>query len=277
LESLLAPLGLTAETVHAWTTSRGAQDWIVRNDVLCFALPAPARMEKSPSNEIRILCLAETLITYRGCQPESESDQLIVLDYDTPLIARSVPALLLRVMEHSVDHDLQYSFDLRNCVDSLSDRLPKENTAFDIEAVERSFKNVGRLISNCFDYQHVFIVLQFLNVGVFHLRDEHQYYHLAEAALDQSRSGLLHLQGRLERLHTQYRLDIQTQTGSRLRILTILSAVCLPLTLVAGIYGMNFQFMPELDERYAYFAVLAFMVVLAGFMLIFFYSKGWFK
>jgi hypothetical protein len=52
--------------------------------------------------------------------------------------------------------------------------------------------------------------------------------------------------------------------------LTVLSAVFLPLTLVAGIYGMNFEHMPELDERYAYFFVLGFMLFIGAGMLGFF-------
>ena len=66
-------------------------------------------------------------------------------------------------------------------------------------------------------------------------------------------------------------------TNSRLRTLTLLSAIFLPLTLIAGIYGMNFQHMPELDERYAYFSILALMAVIACGMLWFFRRRGWFK
>ncbi len=56
-----------------------------------------------------------------------------------------------------------------------------------------------------------------------------------------------------------------------------ISAIFLPLTLLAGIYGMNFEYMPELDDRYSYFAVLGVMVLLAMTMLFFFYRRGWFK
>jgi magnesium transporter len=45
----------------------------------------------------------------------------------------------------------------------------------------------------------------------------------------------------------------------------------LPLTLIAGIYGMNFEFMPELKWRFGYFVALAGMAVVAGGIV------GWFK
>jgi magnesium transporter len=50
----------------------------------------------------------------------------------------------------------------------------------------------------------------------------------------------------------------------------------LPLTLIAGIYGMNFQNMPELGMRYAYYVILGFMAFVGIGMLVFFYKKGWF-
>ena len=55
--------------------------------------------------------------------------------------------------------------------------------------------------------------------------------------------------------------------NSRLQILTVISAVFLPLTLLAGIYGMNFENMPELQESYGYPAVLGLMVMIAAVML----------
>jgi magnesium transporter len=46
---------------------------------------------------------------------------------------------------------------------------------------------------------------------------------------------------------------------------------------VAGVYGMNFRFMPELELKWAYPIVLGAMVAIAGAMLYFFHKKGWFR
>ncbi|MFA6959039.1 MAG: magnesium transporter CorA family protein [Thermoanaerobaculia bacterium] len=59
------------------------------------------------------------------------------------------------------------------------------------------------------------------------------------------------------------------------RVLTVVSAIMLPLSLVAGIYGMNFQHMPELGGRYSYFIVLGFMAGLAVTLLAIFRKLGW--
>ncbi len=84
------------------------------------------------------------------------------------------------------------------------------------------------------------------------------------------------LEENVKELHQQFMLAIQDRTGNRLKVLTILSAIFLPLTLIAGIYGMNFENMPELNVPFGYFIILGVMGVVAIFMLAFFYKKGWF-
>ncbi|ETT88636.1 magnesium/cobalt transporter CorA [Viridibacillus sp. FSL R5-0477] len=59
-------------------------------------------------------------------------------------------------------------------------------------------------------------------------------------------------------------------------ILTIISSIFIPLTFIAGVYGMNFENMPELHWHYSYFIVLAIMLIIAISMLVWFKYKGWF-
>ena len=68
----------------------------------------------------------------------------------------------------------------------------------------------------------------------------------------------------------------QELVSGRLGVLTIVSAIFLPLSLLAGIWGMNFERMPELDEPWAYPAALALMAMLATIAAMFFYKRGWF-
>jgi magnesium transporter len=60
-------------------------------------------------------------------------------------------------------------------------------------------------------------------------------------------------------------------------ILTIVSTVFIPLTFIAGVYGMNFVNMPEIEWKYGYFIVLALMAMIAISMLAWFKYKGWFS
>lgn len=65
------------------------------------------------------------------------------------------------------------------------------------------------------------------------------------------------------------------KTGEIVQVLTIVSAIFLPLTLVAGIYGMNFEFMPELHWKYGYLYALGLMVLVALGLLGILQYYGW--
>ena len=61
-----------------------------------------------------------------------------------------------------------------------------------------------------------------------------------------------------------------------MQVLTIFAAIFIPLTFIAGVYGMNFEFMPELQFKYMYLIVWVLMIGTAGAMLVYFKRKKWF-
>jgi magnesium transporter len=60
-----------------------------------------------------------------------------------------------------------------------------------------------------------------------------------------------------------------------MKVLTIISTIFIPLTFVVGVYGMNFQHMPELAWRYGYALCLLLMLVVSVSLVLFFRHKGW--
>jgi len=68
----------------------------------------------------------------------------------------------------------------------------------------------------------------------------------------------------------------QEESARKINILTIVQAIFVPLTFLAGIYGMNFSYMPELNWKYAYFVVWGIFVLLSSVLLYFFKKNRWF-
>jgi magnesium transporter len=68
---------------------------------------------------------------------------------------------------------------------------------------------------------------------------------------------------------------IANRTNDVMKTLAVLSAIILPLSLIAGIYGMNFDYMPELRSPHGYFLTLAVMALVAIVLLIYFWRRGW--
>jgi magnesium transporter len=76
-------------------------------------------------------------------------------------------------------------------------------------------------------------------------------------------------------------MDIYLSSASNkmneiMKVLTVFSTIFIPLTFIAGVYGMNFEHMPELHWRWGYFLVLGFMAMVVAGMLAFFRAKRWF-
>ena len=72
-----------------------------------------------------------------------------------------------------------------------------------------------------------------------------------------------------------YLSNVSNRMNEVMKVLTIIATIFIPLSFFAGIYGMNFEFMPELKWRYSYFVLWGFIIIVAGGMLNFFRRKKW--
>ncbi len=72
-----------------------------------------------------------------------------------------------------------------------------------------------------------------------------------------------------------YLSSVSYRLNTVMRVLTVITTIFMPLTFIAGIYGMNFEYMPELKWPWGYPMALVIMGVVAAVMLIGFRRKKW--
>ena len=72
-----------------------------------------------------------------------------------------------------------------------------------------------------------------------------------------------------------YLSSISNRMNEIMKVLTIMSSLFIPLTFLVGVYGMNFDYLPELHWRWGYFALWGVMLSSVGGMFVFFRRKGW--
>ena len=72
-----------------------------------------------------------------------------------------------------------------------------------------------------------------------------------------------------------YLSSVSNKMNEVMKVLTIIATIFIPLTFIAGVYGMNFKYMPELEWPWGYFLVLGIMMVIALGMLTYFWKKKW--
>ncbi|MDP4095512.1 magnesium/cobalt transporter CorA [Paenibacillus sp. P96] len=76
-------------------------------------------------------------------------------------------------------------------------------------------------------------------------------------------------------LREAYQSSIANRANEIMRVFTAITTVFMPLTVITGIYGMNFDFMPETHTKYGYFVVIGIMIVLGSSMFLIFRKKDW--
>jgi magnesium transporter len=72
-----------------------------------------------------------------------------------------------------------------------------------------------------------------------------------------------------------YLSSLSNRMNEVMKVLTLIATIFMPLTVIVGLYGMNFKYMPELEWRWGYPVVLFAMALVAGLMVLFFKRKRW--
>jgi magnesium transporter len=184
--------------------------------------------------------------------------------------------LLHQILDQVVDFysPVLDSFDDR--IDRLEDDIftlkrPNNEILSQIMDLKRSVLRLRRISGKQMD------ILHRMSRGEFSLITEEMrpfyrdvYDHLVRV-VDLAESYRDLISGSLE----AYLSVVSNRLNEIMKVLTIFSAIMLPLTFIAGVYGMNFENMPELHSRYGYYATWAIMICVAVAMLLFFKRRGW--
>ncbi len=106
-------------------------------------------------------------------------------------------------------------------------------------------------------------------------QETHLYFRDVYDHLNQVIHTLETLRSAASDLFDTYTSAVSHRMNEVMKVLTIVATFFIPMTFLAGIYGMNFKFMPELDSRWGYPAVLLVMVVIGISMFTYFKLKKW--
>jgi len=195
----------------------------------------------------------------------------------TPVACQRGTAFLLhQILDQVVDYYSPVLDDFDDRIDKLEDdiftlRRPNNMILSEIMDLKRSVLRLRRISGKQMD------ILHRMSRGEFALITEDMrpfyrdvYDHLVRV-VDLAESYRDLISGSLE----AYLSVVSNRLNEIMKVLTIFSAIMLPLTFIAGVYGMNFENMPELHSRYGYYAVWVIMLVVAVAMLLFFRARGW--
>lgn len=196
---------------------------------------------------------------------------------EEPLVYASTAGLVLEVFRR-IGRQMYQNFgtarELANRIEDLLFCAPDELSDPDVLAMKH---RVRHLLSTVEDLALAAEVCSLANCEDCELEE------ICSDMADFSRTAK-HFEGSVTRLEDRirdmshdYSITLQEVGNRRLRYLTVISAVFMPLTLISSIYGMNFDTMPELHLPHAYPMVLGAMVLITILLLWGFRRGGWFK
>ena len=111
------------------------------------------------------------------------------------------------------------------------------------------------------------------NENDFFNEDNTRYFHLFSQRISRLHNVTSSLRDYSIQIRELYQSQLDKKQNRIMTLLTVITSIFMPLTLIAGWYGMNFKYMPELEHEAAYPIIIAISIAIVVFSLIFFKKK----
>ena len=177
-------------------------------------------------------------------------------------------------MSSALFHDQQFL----ECVDKELDTI--ESDILDGEIQDPS-QRVSRIRSDLRDlrvhYEQLLDLSQELeeNENNFFSKENTRYFHLFTQRVSRLHDITASLREYSIQIRDLYQSKLDIKQNRIMTLLTVITSIFMPLTLIAGWYGMNFKYMPELEYKAAYPVIIAVSLIIVIVSLIFFKKKKW--
>jgi magnesium transporter len=214
------------------------------------------------------------LITVHRDAMQPVDDVCNRLPSDARLLGNGPDFLLYNIVDQMVDAHFPLLDQIEECVDDLQESIFKDarpshldellHLKRDINVLRRQSLPQRELLNQISRGDAAFIQRQHL----IYFRDAYDHMFRISETIDVERDMMA---GTME----AYLSVVANRTNDIMKVLTILSTIMLPLTVIGGIYGMNFEHMPELHWRYGYLFALGLMAATTLSLLMWFRRRGW--
>ena len=111
------------------------------------------------------------------------------------------------------------------------------------------------------------------NENGFFNEDNLRYFHMLSSRVDRLYDAATHLRDYTIQLNDLYQSQLDVKQNRIMTVLTVVTTIFMPLTLIVGWYGMNFKYMPELDWRFGYPVIIILSILIVAGSLTFFKVK----
>ena len=241
------------------------------------AIPSKTNPNLLTSEQITFVLSHEYIISFQ----ERKSDYFTnirerIVNNKGVIRKKSTDFLLFRMLESIIDNYFNVIEKINEKINELEYRihLAEDKEIFkDLDIEKRKLIELRKIVIPMRD-----ITIQLENAETPFLHDYNQHYFvnlkfLCESVLEEIDANKQILDGMS---NTYYSVQGQ-RMNEIMRVLTVVSAIFIPLTFIVGVYGMNFENMPELKYAHGYYTVIGIMILIGLGLLTFFWKRGWLK
>lgn len=190
----------------------------------------------------------------------------------------SCAAVLYELVSYLIHHDNNYLLDLERRLDQLED-----NMSTDVNEIPKDFSDyLAEMRSNLCAvegfYKQIADMAEDIETtpATILSKEVRELYSSLDNKASRLASDTHLLREYVLQIRSIYQEKINVRQNNVISVLTIVTAIFMPLTLLTGWYGMNFENMPELHQPYAYFLLMILAVTIVTSEICFFKEKRWF-
>ncbi len=273
--ALLGALGLPSEDVVE-LLDRDVQARVVAHPQSLVAVMPLLGGDTGPADVLRLACTPALLATW-------EPRALPRLDRTVDELGAasghdvSVAAVVVDLLEAAVDGGGATYLALRHELEDLAEAIERNPVGIEPAVLLAMKRRVTSLFTAWEGQSYCLIEIKRRRSHVSESRGAREQLRDLVSDANLGLKLLAHLEARVRDLRLHHAHCLQESANRRLNLLAILSAVYLPATLIAGIYGMNFERIPMTHLTHGYLAVMTLMGIVVVGQWWYFRRRGWFE
>jgi Mg2+ and Co2+ transporter CorA len=238
--------------------------------------PAAFDRESTDPAYITILLQDPVLVTVRHGAIPALDDLVHSLTAEAAPPLLHLPQIIYMILDQFADLNVEAQVAIRDQMLLLSNTLAENPDAVSMSDLSRLRAQVEDLVSLLENQLYCISGLNACDNEA--LQDPHRKAYIQDllSEIEIAQRGVYRLEARVRDLFNDYQAAGSERVEKRLRLLTIVSAITLPLGLVAGLLGMNVGGLPGTTTRTGFIIVIGLMVVIVAVEYWYFRRKGWF-
>jgi Mg2+ and Co2+ transporter CorA len=243
---------------------------------LLMEYPTAFEAESDEPGYLTIIITESVLITIRHSPIPALDDLINELTTKFTPPVQHLPQIVYLILDEFSDHNVEAQINIREQILKLSRGLLDKPASVNVNDLSRLRRHVDKLVSLIENQLYCVSGLGASDNKA--LQEPHRKAYIQDliSEAEIAQRGAYRLENRLNNLYNDYQMAGSDRVEKRLRFLTIVSAITLPLGLIAGLLGMNVGGIPGTSFNFGFLIVVAIMIIIGLFQYGYFKRNGWF-